>query len=291
MNDIKYSISFDLGNVPGIANVINGQLMPLLSKAVNGVGSATAAKWKEHVYKAKLWSGEKDAYADSITWNFAPGSLSGFVEATYKHAEEIETGRPARDLKKMLNTSLKVRRTESGKRVLVIPIRHNVPGNNAHAKAMPANVHAIASQMAKSSVTGTGQRPVGEVTRMSPKIGMQASPNQSPYLSSPKTKQHAMIARMSYAWGDRLSKAALQQAGASKAEARRYAGMVRMDTSTPGGAKSSAYMTFRVMMEGSSGWIIPAQPGQYLAKKTIDAVAPVAERVFAEAVKRTLNGA
>ena len=193
MDDIKYSISFDLGNVPGIANVINGQLMPLLSKAVNGVGNAAAAKWKEHVYKAKLWSGEKDAYADSITWNFAPGSLSGFVEATYKHAEEIETGRPARDLKKMLNTSLKVRRTESGKRFLVIPIRHNVPGNNAHAKAMPANVHAIASQMAKSSVTGTGQRPVGEVTRMSPKIGMQASPNQSPYLSSPKTDRKSVV--------------------------------------------------------------------------------------------------
>ncbi len=161
MDDIKYSISFDLGNVPGIANVINGQLMPLLSKAVNGVGSATAAKWKEHVYKAKLWSGEKDAYADSITWNFAPGSLSGFVEATYKHAEEIETGRPARDLKKMLNTSLKVRRTESGKRFLVIPIRHNVPGNNAHAKAMPANVHAIASPLgiapASRHVMGTAR--------------------------------------------------------------------------------------------------------------------------------------
>lgn len=289
MNDIKYSISFDLGNVPGIANVINGQLMPLLSKAVNGIGNATAAKWKEHVYKAKLWSGEKDAYADSITWNFAPGSLSGFVEATYKHAEEIETGRPARDLKKMLNTSLKVRRTESGKRFLVIPFRHNVPGNNAHAKAMPANVHAIASQMTKSSVTGTGQRPVGEVTRMSPKIGMQASPNQSPYLSSPKTKQHAMTARMSYAWGDRLSKAALQQAGASKAEARRYAGMVRMDTSTPGGAKSSAFLSFRIMMENSSGWIVPPQPGQFLAKKVVEDMKPKAEMAFAEAVKKTIH--
>lgn len=289
MNDIKYSISFDLGNVPGIANVINGQLMPLLSKAVNGIGNATAAKWKEHVYKAKLWSGEKDAYADSITWNFPPGGLSGYVEATYKHAEEIETGRPARDLKKMLNTSLKVRRTESGKRFLIIPMRHNTPGSGAHAKAMPANVHALASQMTKSIVTGTGQRPVGEVTRLSPKTGMHPSPNQTPFLSNPKTKQHAMTASHSYAWGDRLSKAALLQAGASKAEAKRYAGMVRMDTSTPGGAKSSAYLTFRVMMEGSSGWVIKAQPGQFIAKKTVDVMKPVAEQVFSEAAKRMLG--
>lgn len=290
MAEIKYSVSLDLGSISALANVINGQIAPMLSKAVNGIGNATAAKWKENVYKAKLWSGEKDAYADSITWNFEPGALSGYVEATYKHAQEIETGRPARDLKKMLNTSLKVRRTESGKRFLIIPFRHNVPGNGAHAPAMPASVHAIASQMAKSSVTGMGQRAVGEVTHLSPKAGMSPSPNQSPFLSNPKTKQHAMTARASYAWGDRLSKAALMQAGATKSEARRYSGMVRMNTSTPNGAQSSAYLTFRVMMEGSSGWIIPPQPGQNIAKKTVDAIKPVAETVFAEAIRRTIGG-
>ncbi len=287
MAELKYSISFDLGANMDLGSYINGQVMPFLSQAVNAVGQQTANNWKEAVYKAKLWSGEKDAYADSIKWDFKPGSMSGTVVADYKHAEEIETGRPARDLKAMLSTSLKVRRTEKGKRFLVIPLRANTPGNNAHAKAMPQAVHNLASQMSKSSVTGAGLRPVGEVTRLSPKTGMHPSAKQTPYLSNPKTKQHSMTARMSYAWGDRLSRAALLQAGASKAEAKRFAGMVRMDTSTPGGGKSSSYLNFRIMMEGSSGWIVPAQPGQFIAKGVAEKMQPLAEKVFTEAVKRT----
>ena len=146
MSGLTYSISFDLGASFDITKIINAQVMPLLSQAVNAVGQATALKWQERVYKAKLWVGEKDAYANSIKWNFQPGSMSGYVEATYKYAEDIEKGRPARDLKKMLNTSLKVRRSaSSGKRFLVIPLRHNTPGNGAHAKDMPQSIYAMAS--------------------------------------------------------------------------------------------------------------------------------------------------
>lgn len=289
MAEIKYSISFDLGNVLDVSRALNKQVLPLLNQAVNAVGQQTAINWKSAVYKAKLWGGEKDAYADSITWKMT-GDFSGVVEATYKHAEEIENGRPARDLKKMLNTSLKVRRSEKGKRFLVIPFRHNTPGNNAHAKAMPQAVHELASQMTKSRITGAGLRPSGEVTHLSPKTGMHPSANQTPFLSNPKTKQHSMTARMSYAWGDRLSKAALLQAGASKEDAKRFAGMVRMDTSTPGGAKSSAFMTFRIMMDGQKGWIVPAQPGQNIAKKVVDDMKPKAEAAFAQAVKKTMGG-
>lgn len=285
--DIKYAITFDLGSKLDITKMVNGTVMPFLSQAVNAVGQQTASNWKEAVYKAKLWSGEKDAYADSIKWNFQPGSMSGYVEATYKHAKEIETGRPSRDLKKMLNTSLKVRRSEKGKRFLVIPFRHNTPGNNAHAKAMPTAVHALADTMSKSRVTGAGLRPSGEVTHLSPHTGMHASGQQTPFLSNPKTKQHSMTARMTYQWGDRLSREAMKQAGISAADRKRYAGMVRMDTSTPGGANSSAYLTFRIMMEGQKGWIIPAQPGQFIAKKVVEEMQPKAEAAFVQAVKLT----
>lgn len=287
MADLKYTISFDLGSTLDITAMVNKAVFPLLHQSVNAIGKQTAENWKEAVYKAKLWSGEKDAYAQSITWKMT-GDFSGYVEATYKHAEEIETGRPARDLKKMLDTSMKVRRTEKGKRFLVIPFRHNTPGHGAHAKAMPQAVHALADMMSKSSVTGAGLRPVGEVTRLSPKTGMHASANQTAFLSNPKTKQHSMTAKMSYAWGDRMSKAAMKEAGIDAATRKRYAGMVRMETSTPGGAKSSAFMTFRIMMEGSKGWVVPAQPGQYIAKKVAEDMQPKAEKVFQEAIKRTL---
>ncbi len=288
MADIRYNITFDLGNVLDITAAVNKAVFPLLHQSVNAIGKQTAENWKEAVYKAKLWSGEKDAYANSITWTMT-GDFSGYVEATYKHAEEIEKGRPPRDLKKMLDTSMKVRRTEkSGKRFLVIPFRHNTPGNNAHARAMPAAIHALADLMSKSSVVGMGQRPSGEVTWMNPKAGMGPSAKQTPFLSNPKTKSAATVASRQYAWGDRLGKAAMKADGIDAPTRKRYAGMVRMETSTPGGAKSSAFMTFRVMMEGSKGWVVPAQPGQWIAKAVTDAMKPKAETVFAEAIKRTL---
>jgi hypothetical protein len=287
MANITYSISFDLGTRMDITAAINKAVFPMLHQAVNAVGQQTASNWKEAVYRAKLWSGEKDAYANSIEWKMT-GDFSGYVEATYEQAREIETGRPARDLKKMLNTSLKVRRTESGKRFLVIPMRHNTPGNNAHANAMPNSVHSLAKNMEKSRVVSAGLRPVGEVTKLSPKSGMHASAKQSPYLSNQKTQQQSMTAKMGYSWGDRLSKAALLQGGASKAEAKRYAGMTRMETSTPGGGKSSSFLSFRIMMDGSSGWVVPAQPGQFIAKKVTEDMAPKAQAAFAEAVKRTV---
>jgi hypothetical protein len=288
MSKLKYSINFDLASHFDITKAINAQVFPLLAQAVNQVGQVTAIKWQDAVYHAKLWEGERDAYMQSISWDYKPGDLSGTLVATYKYAEQIETGRPARDLKKMLDTSTKVRRTKDGRRFLVIPFRHNTPGNDALAKSMPPSVYAMAKAMQASTVTGAGYRPAGETTLLSPKFGMMPSAHQTPFLSNPGNKQHSMTAKLTYAWGDRLTNAALRQAGLNKNEAKRYAGMVKMNTSTPSGGKSSAYLTFRVMMEGSPKWIVPAQPGQFIAKKVVEEMQPKAEAAFVEAIKRTV---
>jgi hypothetical protein len=58
-----------------------------------------------------------------------------------------------------------------------------------------------------------------------------------------------------------------------------------MNTSA-GGATSSAFMTFRIMMEGQKGWVIPAQPGLYIAKKVQEEMQPKAEAAFAGAIKK-----
>lgn len=288
---ISYTISLALGAQLDLSQGIKANVMPLVRQAVKAVAQQTAADWQEAVYQARLWSGERDAYAQSIKWEMT-GDFSAMVSTDYKHAADIETGHPQRDLKKMLDTSLKVRRTESGKRFLVIPMRHNTPGNSAHAKAMPGSVYALAKAMTPSRVIATGQRPSGEVTHLSPKTGMQPSANQTPYLSNPKTKQALTVNRNQYAWGGRLTAAMLKEAGMDKADAKRYAGMVKMNTSTPGGkSKSSSYMTFRIMMEGQTGkWIIPAQPGQYLARGVVQAMQPKAEKAFAAAIQKTISG-
>lgn len=279
----QFKVHVDLSGVSQSASdIINGQVMPLLSQAVRAVAQQTQSNWQESVLRAKLWSGEKDPYAASISWKMT-GSFAAAVSTEYKYAEEIETGRPARNLKKMLDTSDKVRRTTTGKRFLVIPFRHTVG-------KMPAGVKSMATSMQMSRVIAQSMRPSGEVTNLSPKAGMSPAAKQSAYLSNPVTKSHSAVARRSYEWGGRLKAGALRGAGMDAATTKRYAGMVRMDASTPGGKKSSTYMTFRIMMEGSQGWIVPAQPGLFIAKKVAEAMQPKAEAAFAEAVKRTLTG-
>lgn len=288
MSQITYRFSLGLDAQLQISSAIDKQVFPMLHQAVRAIAKQAATDWQAAVYGAKLWSGEKDQYASSIGWSMT-GDFSAVVEATYEQASNIETGRPARDLKKMLNTSSKVRRTEDGRRFLIIPFRHNTPGNGAHAKPMPAGVFKLAKAIETSKVVGSGLRPAGEVTHLSPKTGMHASGKQTPFASNPVNKAALMTARRDYQWGGKLTRGGLKHAGMDAATRKRYAGLVRMDTSTPGGAKSSSYMTFRVMIEGSSGWIAPAQPGLYLARGVVQSLQPKAAAAFSEAIKRTLG--
>jgi hypothetical protein len=290
MSTLSYNITLNAGSQLDLAAGINAQVLPLLSQAVKAVAKQATADWQEAVYKAKLWSGEKDAYAKSISWRMT-GDFSAMIEADYQNAAAIETGRSPRDMKKMLDTSTKVRRTTDGRRFLVIPMRHNTPGNTAHAKAMPAAVHALAKQMTPSRVTAMGKRESGEVVSLSPSYGMSKGRPNANYLSDTKTKQHYLVASRTYAWGDRMTKAALREAGVEASTAKRYAGMVKMDTSTPGGGKSSSFLTFRIMMDGQTGkWIVPAQPGLYLARNVAQKMQPKAMAAFAAAVKKTVSG-
>ncbi len=260
-------ITFDL-NVPSLSKAVIAEAMPLLRQAVGGIAKHMVVDWKESVYKAKLWQGEKDAYAQTITWSFT-GEATAVVESNYKYDLEIENGRPARDLKKMLNTSLKVRISKKGSRYLYIPFRHNTPGNNALSNAMPASIHKIAKTMAPSSI-------VGKTTRKSGTGAFDI-----------KTKTHLTVPQNKYKWGDSLA-AGLAPKLKPHHKTDIYAGMYRFNTSTPGGAKSSSYLTFRTMSEKSPGWIVPAQPGQKIAQGVVDRMKPKAEGAFAEAIKRAI---
>jgi hypothetical protein len=282
---IKYTMNVQAGSLMSLSAGINAQVLPLLNQAVRAVAAATAANWQEAVLRAPgVWSGEKDAYAKSITWKMT-GDFSATIETDYKYAAEIETGRPPKDLKKMLLTSPKVRRTTGGKRFLVIPMRQNTTGQTAHATAMPAGIYDLAKAMETSRVASVGERPSGEVTVLSPKTGMHAAAQQSPFLSNPKTRQAATVASRKYAWGGRLTAGAIKGAGFDQATVKRYAGMVKM----PDGSGGHSYTTFRIMMEGSSGWVIGAKPGLYLAKKVADDMQPRAEKAFEMAVQKTLG--
>jgi hypothetical protein len=154
---------------------------------------------------------------------------------------------------------------------------------------MPSTVGRLASAMAPSRVVGTGERPSGQVVHLSPKTGMSPVADQTPYLSSLKNRKEAMVASRQYSWGDRMTSAALKQAGVGAADRKRYAGMVRMDATSPS-AKSSSWLTFRIMMEGKPGWVVPAQPGQYIIKGVAQAMQPKFNAAMEAAIARTIKG-
>lgn len=263
---LTYNISFDLGSKLDLVTAINKQVFPLLNQAVKAVAQQTAINWQQAVYGAKLWQGEKDAYASSITWSMT-GDWSAVVETDYKYAEEIETGRPSRDLKRMLNTSLKVRQSKNGTRYLYIPFRHNNP---SASKGMPEHIYAQAKNLAASTIIGMGKR----------KSGLDAM--------DVKTKSYLTVPQAKYNWGERLP-SGLAQKMKPHHKTDIYAGMVRFDTTTPNSSKkSSAYLTFRTMSEKSSGWIIPAQEGQYLVRKVVSEMQPKATLAFKMAIQATL---
>ncbi|EJG5414268.1 hypothetical protein NAD41_000869 [Salmonella enterica] len=276
----ELSITFSMGSTLEMMGVVTKEVFPYMSQAVDIVGKQVAARWVEGVYEAKLWSGEKDAYAQSIAWKMT-GDFTGVVEASYKYAKEIEEGRPARDLKRMLGTSLKVRRTKTGSRFLVIPFRHNI-------KTMPPGLYAQAKALEASKVTGMTQRRSGEITNLSPKTGMSPAKIQTQFLSNPKTHGPMMVNQAKYQWGGRL--AAGYFGPNQKGKTDIAAGMVRFDTSS-GKQKSSAYMTFRIMSEKSQGWIVPQQPGQFIARKVVDAIQPEAEKLFSKAMAMDVKNA
>jgi hypothetical protein len=182
------------------------------------------------------------------------------VWADYKYAEEIEQGRQPKDLKRMLNTSLKVRTSQKGSRFLIIPFQHNTPGANATGQAMPDEIYDMAKTLSSSMVTGQTQR----------LSGTGAYDIQS--------RKRLTVNQNIYKWGGSLSGDSIPN---------RFAGMRRFDTSA-GGAKRSTYLTFRVMSEKSNGWIVPAKPGLFLAKAVAEAMQPKAEKAFQEAVRRTV---
>jgi hypothetical protein len=279
----EFRISVDLASLLEVGPIARAGIFGNLSGAVEAVAVAGVERWRQAVGVQRLWQGEKQAYQASIRYQMT-GPYSAVIESDYKYVEDIETGRPAYDLKKMLSTSPKVRRTKDGRRFLVIPIRTNLASMSAPAQAM-------ASDLSASSIASQSQRPAGEVTTMSPKGGMRAAGRraQTPFLSN-TTGGKYMVRKNEYAWGGKLSRKMLAAGGASATEQKRLAGLHRFDTSS-GKSKSSAFMSFRIMMEGSSGWIVPARPGLWLARTVSQSLQRTANTDFSAAMQMDLIAA
>lgn len=207
--------------------------------------------WMEAANDAKyVWPELRNEYIKSIQADGVPGKLEGTIWSDHKWAERIETGMPQRDLKEMLNTSSKVRISKQGKKYLIIPFRHNTPGNSAYAADMPTVIYDQAKGLKASYVTGAfWQKSLQTGSKIGSGIGRGKA---------------TMVKRLTYRWGESLP-AGLAPKMKPHHTTDIYAGMKRFDTSS-GKQKSSAYLTFRNMVEGSPKWLTTPKPGQFIAE-------------------------
>jgi len=274
-----YLVKVDMADLASVSGMIDKTVFPRLSQTVAFLVEQGYESWVQSVRQANgVWKGDKARYEDSLKRSMT-GDFSGEIWTHLKLAEEIDEGRPERDLKRMLDSSTKVRVSGEGNRYLIIPFRHNIPGQTAWNKAMPTQIYAQAKKLAQSRLTGKGMRPTGE--------GYAGGT----FLSDPKTKSKYLVASSSYDWNGRLP-AGLAEKMKPHHTTDIYAGMVKMAANSKKG-KSSTYLTFRIMSEAPNQkdkWIIGQKPGLFLAKDIEQKIQGIAEKSFSSAVAADLMG-
>lgn len=243
-----YSIKIDLEG-------ISAALYEQVSQAVKDTANQGYLLWLESVRLANIPHDVKMIYTQSIDMAMV-NDFKVELWTDYPKAAEIENGQPARDLKTMLQTSIKARVSKKGLKYLYIPFRHNTPGNEALAAAMPKQVYEQALNLEKSRILSIGLRQ-SQITQQAGGYSYRSA-----------------VLQRSYQWGGRLQ-AGLAEKAKPYHQTDLYAGMVRFDDSVTG---DSYYMTFRTMSEKSSGWIVPAKPGL----KITEAVATQVEQLLKE---------
>lgn len=279
----NFSVSVDLSEVFAANQAIADAVLPKIGQAVQFVASHGAASWRDQAFKARAlsimpWSIYRDRYLDSISWRNT-GQWAAEISSSDPLAQQIDDGLPPYDLKRALGTSKKVRVAKeggkhAGQRYLIIPFQYNTPtasGEGAHAPQMPDDVYAEAKELRTSLISGStlrvsGQASAGNAARWGALAAGRAARGAGAGSSTFLVHQNV------YSWGARL-----------QTSNKRYSGMVRFDTGA-GGAASSKYLTFRVMGEWSSGWIVPAKPALGFAEKVAGELQPILDDAMAEAV-------
>jgi hypothetical protein len=265
MLQLRIALPHQLGAVP--------KALPNVAHALTLLAQQGVDRWSAYAAGKALPGGavitpRSGSYLRSIqTEQVNPYLHRVFNDAP--HADAIERGSKQRDLKKMLDSSVKVRVTKDGRRYLIIPFRWGTgtgsgKGISFGAQVMPKSVHALASNLTPSRIVGHGWRQSGTGAH------------------SVRTRAPLMVRQRQYKWGGRLGAQALADAGVTGKHAQRMSGMVKMQRND---GKHTTYMTFRIMMEGAQGWIVPPQPGKYPART----VAQEIERAAPALLRRALE--
>ena len=225
-------------------------LMPNQAHAIQRLAQLAHRRWLEYASgKRALPSGRQMhsvtcSYMSSIKIEEA-GELKYVIYSDDPKASFIEEGFPSFDMKKMLATSDKVRKTKDGRKYLLVPFRHKLPGGGALGVVIPQEAAAfwLAPNRRSSVVTGHYLERGGQGGKL--------------------------VTRQTYHWGDRMGRSDLEGMGLDPDSklGSRLMGMVRFANNED---KGGQHVTFRVMIEGGKGWIMPRREGNFPAKSAYE---------------------
>ncbi len=305
-----YTITYDI-DYSALTDFVGAMKTPFHKDGSNLVEAVKAAG----NYVMGLWIRNAEAKFKHSQGSYVQGIVDG-VEYPYnadplhvrivnraKHAYFLEYGVKPFDLKKMLETSMKVRVAQDGSRYLIIPFRHGTP-KSVGLRAMPERIYEGAKGLRHSVIVNTFKEGVQQRgSKLERYIPAQQGARYFSEAQAMKRNNPQKVLRNRYIWGERLT-----DVGGI------YEGMVRFQKNvnivresimqnTPLGKFTfnrlvnrtdnntvySHYLTFRVMSETSDGWQHPGIDAMYLAKNTKEQAEQQVQQMIADAIDRDLK--
>lgn len=246
--------------------------------AVKQVGLLYQQVWRKYASGEMVVPGKppinsKGDYTRSIKLDDSKVNVVS-VYTDFEHHRRIEEGHDAIDLKPGLLKGPKARQGKNGP-YNIVAFRHGIPGSDKQRNnPMVARIYNL---LKKETDTADALKLDG----LSNARGTSKITGKSPDAKG--------VERNTYNWGARISK--LDQTNKrDNWKSGKYASMVRMQTST-GGAKSSSYITFRVVSIASDpqSWIVPARPGIPIRQATVDFARPMAIEILRGALEKDIS--
>jgi hypothetical protein len=240
---------------------------------------------------------------DGVQYPYNNDKLHLYIENKSPYAYFLEVGVQPFDLKKILETSSKVRVAKDGSRYLIIPFRFGTPGSLG-LRSMPDNIYNEAKDLRASTIINTASEGVqqrgGQLENPIPASKSQAyvaDATGMKFNNPDKTKRNV------YSWGDRLTDVGEIYEGMYKFQKNVTLVREQFMQNTPLGKFTysravnktdnntaySNYMNFRVMSENSTGWLHPGIDAMNLAKNTANQAKEPVTQILKEGVMQDLK--
>ena len=271
-SEIKVEVNQFLPDFLALMEKVEGRnVFPQTLAAFNQIAIMYQKTWREFAGGAPMPGVPRTINSRGDYIRSIQADLTGDDKIVYTDSPShrfIESDRAEVDLKEGLLSGPKARTTKEGLPYNIVHFRHGTPATSASNRPMPLNIFNLLKKESKAAAQQK-QQVLSVIRSTQPRSSTYGVKISSNVQQGKKTQMYTK-----YTW-----------------KSSPYAGMVRMQTST-GKAKSSQYITFRVVSKNSDprSWILPPMQGIPIREIVVKTVKPIAEELVREALKEDLSG-